>query len=93
MKVGGLLQDLRVLANLRFEMRLRLVSSYVIVNTPTDAEFLSDHSVVENCLGTEEEVAQFFSYISKDAAFDRYLQATATISLMCKNVKASKVVA
>jgi hypothetical protein len=29
MKVSGLIQDLRVVANLRFEMRLRLVSSYV----------------------------------------------------------------
>ncbi|CAK7329310.1 unnamed protein product [Dovyalis caffra] len=41
-----------------------------LVETPTDAELLRDRNVIENYLGTEEEVAQFFRNISKDVAFD-----------------------
>lgn len=41
-----------------------------LINTPADAGFLSDHKVIENYFGTDEEVARFFNVVGKDVAFD-----------------------
>lgn len=41
-----------------------------LIHTPTDAAFLCDHKIIENCFGTDEEVACFFTNVGKDVAFD-----------------------
>ncbi|KAH7561192.1 hypothetical protein JRO89_XS10G0188700 [Xanthoceras sorbifolium] len=41
-----------------------------LINTPGDAGFLSDHKIIENYFGTDEEVARFFNNVGKDVAFD-----------------------
>ncbi|KAL7202173.1 hypothetical protein ACSBR1_033783 [Camellia fascicularis] len=41
-----------------------------LMNTPSDVDFLCDKKIVENYLGTDDEVAQFFNLLGKDVAFD-----------------------
>lgn len=41
-----------------------------LIHTPSGAGFLCDHKIIENCFGTDEEVAQFFTDVGKDVAFD-----------------------
>ncbi|KAK9950276.1 hypothetical protein M0R45_005774 [Rubus argutus] len=41
-----------------------------LVRTPADATFLCDRNIIENYLGTNEEVADFFRNLSKDVPFD-----------------------
>lgn len=41
-----------------------------LIHTPSDAGFLCDHKIIENCFGTDEEVARFFTDVGKDVAFD-----------------------
>ncbi|KAH9695296.1 transmembrane protein [Citrus sinensis] len=41
-----------------------------LIHTPTDAGFLSDHKIIENFFGTDEEVACFFTNVGKDVAFE-----------------------
>ncbi|CAL5424058.1 unnamed protein product [Camellia sinensis] len=41
-----------------------------LMNTPGDVDFLGDKKIVENYLGTDDEVAQFFNLLGKDVAFD-----------------------
>ncbi|KAK3220980.1 hypothetical protein Dsin_014950 [Dipteronia sinensis] len=41
-----------------------------LVNNPKDAGFLSDHKIIENYYGTDEEVTRFFEKVCKDVALD-----------------------
>ncbi|CAN8316662.1 unnamed protein product [Cochlearia groenlandica] len=41
-----------------------------LMNTYKDVEYLCDHNIVENYLGTEAEVASFVNCLGKDVAFD-----------------------
>ncbi|KAI5319515.1 hypothetical protein L3X38_039223 [Prunus dulcis] len=41
-----------------------------LISTPVDAAFLSDKNIIENYLGTDEEVAHFFKNLGKDVPFD-----------------------
>ncbi|KAK2664957.1 hypothetical protein Ddye_003531 [Dipteronia dyeriana] len=41
-----------------------------LINNHNDAGFLSDHKIIENYYGTDEEVTQFFDKVGKDVAFD-----------------------
>ncbi|CAB4287613.1 unnamed protein product [Prunus armeniaca] len=41
-----------------------------LISTPGDAAFLSDKNIIENYLGTDEEVAHFFKNLGKDVPFD-----------------------
>ncbi|KAK3192935.1 hypothetical protein Dsin_024245 [Dipteronia sinensis] len=41
-----------------------------LINNPIDAGFLSDHKIIENYYGTDEEVTRFFDKVGKDVAFD-----------------------
>ncbi|KAJ4716206.1 hypothetical protein OWV82_011261 [Melia azedarach] len=41
-----------------------------LVHTPSDAGFLCDHKIIQNCFGTDDEVACFFSNVGKDVAID-----------------------
>lgn len=44
-----------------------------LINTPADAGFLSDHKIIENYFGTDEEVGRFFNIVGKDVAFDIHM--------------------
>ncbi|XP_015582714.2 UPF0481 protein At3g47200 isoform X1 [Ricinus communis] len=51
------------------------ITSYVtfmgcLINTPADAGYLSDHRIIENYFGTDDEVAKFFNDVGKDITFD-----------------------
>ncbi|KAK1560956.1 hypothetical protein Q3G72_032748 [Acer saccharum] len=53
----------------------KFVTDYVtfmkcLINNPKDAGFLSDHKIIENYYGTDEEVTRFFDKVCKDVAFD-----------------------
>ncbi|KAJ0011455.1 hypothetical protein Pint_33713 [Pistacia integerrima] len=41
-----------------------------LIHTSSDAGFLCDHKIIENCFGTDDEVARFFTDVGKDVAFD-----------------------
>ncbi|KAK3405841.1 UPF0481 protein At3g47200 [Eucalyptus grandis] len=41
-----------------------------LVNTHRDVEYLCDQSIMENCFGTDGEVARFINNLGKDVAFD-----------------------
>ncbi|KAK9948665.1 hypothetical protein M0R45_004230 [Rubus argutus] len=41
-----------------------------LIRTPADATFLCDRNIIENYLGTDEEVADFFRNLGKDVPFD-----------------------
>ncbi|GAB4833457.1 hypothetical protein Ancab_031700 [Ancistrocladus abbreviatus] len=41
-----------------------------LVNSAKDVEYLSDHNIIENYLGTEAEVANFFNNLGKDVSFE-----------------------
>uniref|UniRef100_A0A1J3JHG9 UPF0481 protein n=1 Tax=Noccaea caerulescens TaxID=107243 RepID=A0A1J3JHG9_NOCCA len=41
-----------------------------LMNTYKDVEYLCDHDIIENYLGTEAEVAGFVNNLGKDVAFD-----------------------
>ncbi|KAK3192939.1 hypothetical protein Dsin_024249 [Dipteronia sinensis] len=41
-----------------------------LINNPNDAGFLSDHKIIENYYGTDEQVTRFFDKVGKDVAFD-----------------------
>ncbi|KAK3443819.1 UPF0481 protein At3g47200 [Eucalyptus grandis] len=41
-----------------------------LIKTPADAGFLGYHKIIENYIGTDEEVALFFNNVRKDVAFD-----------------------
>ncbi|KAI9181468.1 hypothetical protein LWI28_015287 [Acer negundo] len=41
-----------------------------LINNQNDASFLSDHKIIENYYGTDEEVTRFFEKVCKDVAFD-----------------------
>ncbi|KAL5741017.1 hypothetical protein ACOSQ2_030197 [Xanthoceras sorbifolium] len=41
-----------------------------LINTTKDVEYLCDHNIIENNLGTDAEVARFINNMGKDVAFD-----------------------
>ncbi|XP_062010864.1 UPF0481 protein At3g47200-like [Rosa rugosa] len=53
----------------------RHITSYAafmscLIRTPEDATFLRDKDIIDNYLGTDEEVANFFRTLGKDVTFD-----------------------
>ncbi|CAL9025847.1 unnamed protein product [Prunus brigantina] len=62
-----------------------------LVCTPADAAFLSDKNIIENYLGTDEEVAHFFKNLGKDVPFDideSYLSVAAVVLLLLTAIQA-----
>ncbi|KAL8140560.1 hypothetical protein V2J09_006581 [Rumex salicifolius] len=41
-----------------------------LINSAKDVEYMSEHNVIENYLGTEAELANFINSLGKEAAFD-----------------------
>ncbi|KAM1454181.1 hypothetical protein FF1_003687 [Malus domestica] len=58
--------------------------------TPADTSFLCDRNIIENYLGSDEEVTHFFKNLGKDAAFDinasYLLQLFKDVNEHCNNV-------
>ncbi|KAM1660796.1 UPF0481 protein At3g47200-like isoform X2 [Malus sylvestris] len=61
-----------------------------LIGTPADTTFLCDRNIIENYLGSDEEVTHFFKNLGKDAAFDinasYLLQLFKDVNEHCKNV-------
>ncbi|KAB2602360.1 hypothetical protein D8674_003365 [Pyrus ussuriensis x Pyrus communis] len=61
-----------------------------LIGTPADTTFLCDRNIIENYLGSDEEVTHFFTNLGKDAAFNinasYLLQLFKDVNEHCSNV-------